>query len=157
MNKVPDQRAFVVGGANSAGQAAVHLSRFASQVTLLVRGPSLSGRMSAYLINELERASNLSVWLNTVITRVDGRGRLETISLQDSGTGREWTEPAEGLFVLIGADPHSDWLADTVERDSRGFLVTGSDIVHWPLDRPPLPQETSTSGSSLPATYGMDQ
>jgi thioredoxin reductase (NADPH) len=141
-----DQRAFVVGGANSAGQAAVHLSRFASQVTLLVRGPSLSGRMSAYLINELERASNISVWLNTVITRVDGRGRLETISLQDSGTGREWTGPAEGLFVLIGADPHSDWLADTVERDSRGFLVTGSDIVHWPLDRPPLPQETSTPG-----------
>ena len=141
-----DQRAFVVGGANSAGQAAVHLSRFASQVTLLVRGPSLSGRMSAYLINELERASNISVWLNTVITRVDGRGRLETISLQDSGTGREWTEPAEGLFVLIGANPHSDWLADTVERDSRGFLVTGSDIVHWPLDRPPLPQETSTPG-----------
>jgi thioredoxin reductase (NADPH) len=141
-----DQRAFVVGGANSAGQAAVHLARFSSQVTLLVRGPSLSGRMSAYLIDELERASNISVWLNTVITRVDGRGRLETISLQDSKTGREWTEPAGGLFVLIGADPHSDWLADTVERDSRGFLVTGSDIVQWPLDRAPLPQETSTPG-----------
>jgi thioredoxin reductase (NADPH) len=141
-----DQRAFVVGGANSAGQAAVHLSRSSSQVTLLVRGPSLSSQMSAYLINELKRASNISVWLNTVITRVDGRGPLETISLQDFRTGREWTEPAEGLFVLIGADPHSDWLAETVERDIRGFIVTGSDIVHWSLDRPALPQETSTPG-----------
>jgi thioredoxin reductase (NADPH) len=102
--------------------------------------------MSAYLINELKRASNISVWLNTVITRVDGRGPLETISLQDFRTGREWTEPAEGLFVLIGADPHSDWLAETVERDIRGFIVTGSDIVHWSLDRPALPQETSTPG-----------
>jgi thioredoxin reductase (NADPH) len=140
------QQAFVVGGANSAGQAAVHLARFASRVTLLVRGPSLSERMSAYLINELKRTSNISIWLNTVITRVGGRGRLEAIWLKDSVTGREWSESADGLFVLIGADPHSDWLADTVERDSRGFLVTGTDVIHWPLQRPPLPQETSMPG-----------
>lgn len=140
------QRAFVVGGANSAGQAAVHLARLSSLVTLLIRGPSLSERMSAYLINELERTSNINVWHNTVVTRLEGRGRLEAVTLKDSATGGEWTEPADGLFVLIGADPHSDWLADTVERDSRGFLVTGSDLVHWPLDRPPLPQETSTPG-----------
>jgi thioredoxin reductase (NADPH) len=102
--------------------------------------------MSAYLINELKRTSNISIWLNTVITRVEGRGRLEAIWLKNSVTGRERSESADGLFVLIGADPHSDWLADTVERDSRGFLVTGSDVIHWPLQRPPLPQETSVPG-----------
>jgi len=140
------QRAFVVGGANSAGQAAVHLARFVSQVTLLVRGPSLSDRMSAYLINELERVSNVSVWLNTTVSGVYGQGRLEAIAVRDSTTGQTRTEPAAALFVLIGADPHSDWLADTVERDSQGFLLTDLDVVSWPLDRSPLSQETSTPG-----------
>ena len=139
------QRAFVVGGANSAGQAAVHLARFASHVTLLVRGPTLSQRMSAYLINELERSPNISVQLNTAVTGVDGQGRLETIQVRDS-IGREHTELADGLFVLIGAHPHSDWLAGSVERDPQGFLLTGSDLLDWPLDRPPLSQETSTPG-----------
>ena len=122
------QRAFVVGGANSAGQAAVHLARFASHVTLLVRGPSLSASTSAYLIHEIERASNISVWHGSTVTGVHGHGRLEAISVRDSATGREQIEPADGLFVLIGADPHSDWLADTVERDSKGFLLTDSDL-----------------------------
>jgi thioredoxin reductase (NADPH) len=140
------QRAFVVGGANSAGQAAVHLARFASQITLLVRGPSLSTSMSAYLIHELQRASNISVWPNTTVTGVNGQGRLEAISVRDSATGREQTEPADGLFVLIGADPHSDWLADTAERDAKGFLLTGLDLSRWPLERPPLSQETSAPG-----------
>jgi thioredoxin reductase (NADPH) len=140
------QRAFVVGGANSAGQAAAHLARFASQVTLLVRGPSLYERMSAYLINELERASNISVWLNTTLSGVYGQGRLEAIAMRDSTTGQIRTEPAAALFVLIGADPHSDWLADTVERDSQGFLLTDLDVDKWPLARPPLSQETSTPG-----------
>ena len=140
------QRAFVVGGANSAGQAAVHLARFASQVTLLVRGPSLSTSMSAYLIEEIERASNISVWANAAVTGVRGDGRLEAISVWHSATGREQIEPADGLFVLIGADPHSDWLAETVERDAKGFLLTGPDLSHWPLDRPPLSQETSAPG-----------
>ncbi len=140
------QRAFVVGGANSAGQAAVHLARFASHVTLLVRGPSLSASMSAYLIHEMDRASNISVWLNATVTGVHGRGRLEAISVRDSTTGREQTESANGLFVLIGAHPHSDWLADVIERDSQGFLLTDSDLARWPLDRPPLPQETSVPG-----------
>jgi thioredoxin reductase (NADPH) len=140
------QQAFVVGGANSAGQAAVHLARFASHVTLLVRGPSLSASMSAYLIHEMDRASNISVWLNATVTGVHGRGRLEAISVRDSATGREQTEHADGLFVLIGAHPHSDWLADVVERDSKGFLLTDSDLARWSLDRPPLLQETSTPG-----------
>jgi thioredoxin reductase (NADPH) len=140
------QRAFVIGGANSAGQAAVHLARFASQVTLLVRGPSLAASMSAYLIHEIERASNISVRPNATVTGVHGSARLEAISVRDSATGGEHAEPADGLFVLIGADPHSDWLADTVERNSKGFLLTDSDLSHWPLDRPPLSQETSTPG-----------
>jgi thioredoxin reductase (NADPH) len=140
------QRAFVIGGANSAGQAAVHLARFASQVTLLVRGPSLAASMSAYLIHEIERASNISVRPNATVTGVHGSARLEAISVRDSATGKEQAEPADGLFVLIGADPHSDWLADTVERNSKGFLLTDSDLSHWPLDRPPLSQETSTPG-----------
>jgi thioredoxin reductase (NADPH) len=140
------QRAFVVGGANSAGQAAVHLAPFASHVTLLVRGPSLSERMSAYLIKELERASNISVCPNTTVSSVYGSGRLEAIAVRNSATGEERTEPADGLFVLIGADPHSDWLAGAVERDAQGFLLTDSDVIHWPLDRLPLPQETSTPG-----------
>jgi thioredoxin reductase (NADPH) len=140
------QQAFVIGGANSAGQAAVHLARFASQVTLLVRGPSLSASMSAYLIHEIERASNIRVWHNSMLTGVHGHGRLEAISVRRSATDSEQIEPADGLFVLIGADPHSDWLADTVERDSKGFLLTGPDLSHWPLDRPPLSQETSTPG-----------
>jgi thioredoxin reductase (NADPH) len=140
------QQAFVIGGANSAGQAAVHLARFASQVTLLVRGSSLSASMSAYLIHEIERASNIRVWHNSTLTGVHGHGRLETISVRRSAADSEQIEPADGLFVLIGADPHSDWLADTVERDSKGFLLTGPDLSHWPLDRPPLSQETSAPG-----------
>jgi thioredoxin reductase (NADPH) len=140
------QRTFVIGGANSAGQAAVHLARFASQVTLLVRGPSLSASMSAYLIHEIERATNINVWTNATVTGVRGDGRLEAISVWHSATGSEQTEPADGLFVLIGADPHSVWLANTVERDSKGFLLTGPDLSHWPLDRPPLSQETSAPG-----------
>jgi thioredoxin reductase (NADPH) len=140
------QRAYVVGGANSAGQAAVHLARFASQVTLLVRGPSLSTSMSAYLVDEIERASNINVWANAAVTGIHGQGRLEAVSVRDSATGRDRTEPADGLFVLIGADPHSDWLADTVERDAKGFLLTGPDLSRWPMERPPLSQETSTPG-----------
>jgi thioredoxin reductase (NADPH) len=139
------QRAFVVGGANSAGQAAVHLARFASHVTLLVRGPSLFERIS-YLINELERAANISVWLNTAVSSVYGQGRLEAVTVRDLTTTRERTEPAAALFVLIGADPHSNWLAGSLQRDARGFLPTGFDLDRWKLDRPPMLQETSTPG-----------
>src|SRR4051812_9506554 len=124
----------------------MHLARFASHVTLLVRGPSLSVGTSAYLINELERASNISVWLNTTVSGLHGDGRLEAITVRDSTTGQQRTDAAAALFVLIGADPHSEWLADSVERDARAFLLPVSDLGRWPLARPPLLQETSAPG-----------
>jgi thioredoxin reductase len=123
------QRVVVVGGANSAGQAAVHLARHAEQVTLLVRGHSLSAGMSAYLVGELERADNVTVRLHTEVAAVHGAGRLEALTLRDNATGLTTTLPAAALFILIGAVPHTDWLAATVERDGRGFLLTGRDLL----------------------------
>jgi thioredoxin reductase (NADPH) len=149
------QRTFIVGGANSAGQAAVHLARFASQVPLLVRGPSLSTSMSAYLIDEIDRATNINVWTNATVTGVHGRGRLEAISVRDSATGREQTEPAGRLFVLIGADPHSDWMADAVERDSEGFVLTGPDLTHWALASRLCRLKPALRECLPPATYAM--
>ena len=147
------QRVVVVGGANSAGQAAVHLARHAEQVTVLVRGHSLSAGMSAYLVGELERADNVTVRLHTEVTAVHGAGRLEALTLRDNATGLTTTLPAAALFILIGVVPHTGWLAATVERDERGFLLTGRDLLRdggrpraWPLDRPPLLLETGLPG-----------
>jgi len=147
------QRVVVVGGANSAGQAAVHLARYAEQVTLLVRGGSIADGMSAYLVQELERAGNVTVRLHTEVAQAHGAGRLEALTLRDNMTGRTETLPAAALFILIGAEPHTDWLAAAVERDERGFLLAGRDLIrdrsarrHWLLDRPPLLLETSLPG-----------
>jgi thioredoxin reductase (NADPH) len=147
------QRVAVVGGANSAGQAAVHLARHAERVTLLVRGRSLAEGMSSYLVEELRRAGNITVRLRTEVTAVHGAGRLEALTLRDGTTGATETLKAEALFILIGAEPHTDWLAATVERDDRGFLLTGRELLRdgrpppdWPLDRPPLLLETSLPG-----------
>jgi thioredoxin reductase (NADPH) len=147
------QRVAVVGGANSAGQATVHLARHAEQVTLLVRGGSLTEGTSTYLMQELERAGNVAVRLRTEITEVHGAGRLEALTIRDRDTHA--TEPlaAAALFIMIGAEPHTDWLAASVERDDRGFLLTGRDLLRdgqpppgWPLDRAPLLLETSLPG-----------
>jgi thioredoxin reductase (NADPH) len=147
------QRVVVVGGANSAGQAAVHLARHAEQVTLLVRGDSLADSMSAYLLQELERAGNISVRLRTEVTAVHGARRLEALTVQDNTTGSTQKLSTAALFILIGAEPHTDWLATTVQRDERGFILTGRDLLRnassppaWPLDRPPLLLETSLPG-----------
>ena len=118
-------RVFVVGGANSAGQAAVHLARFAGKVTLVVRGSSLAASMSQYLIDEIEGKENIEVLLATEVVGVGGDGRLERLTLR-SGDGVEEV-PADGLFVLIGAEPRTEWLPDDIERDERGFVLTGSD------------------------------
>jgi thioredoxin reductase (NADPH) len=143
----------VVGGANSAGQAAVHLARHAEHVTLLVRGDSLAEGMSTYLVQELQRAGNITVRLRTEVTEVHGAGRLETLTIRERAAEATERLAAAALFIMIGAEPHTDWLAATVERDDRGFLLTGRDLLRdgrppsgWPLDRPPLLLETSLPG-----------
>ena len=139
------QEVYVVGGGNSAGQAAMHLSKYAERVTLLVRGSSLSASMSRYLIQELEAAENIKVRCNTRVLDGGGRGRLEQLVLEDSGV--EETVPAAGLFVLIGAHPHTGWLPEEVARDERGYIITGSDLLRGELpERPPMPLETSVPG-----------
>ena len=147
------QRVAVVGGANSAGQAAVHLARHAEQVTLLVRGDALAEGMSAYLVQELERADNITVRLRTEVTEVHGAGRLEGLTIRDRAAKGTEDLTAAALFIMIGAEPHTDWLAATIEWDDRGFLLTGRDLLRdgrppsgWPLDRPPLLLETSLPG-----------
>lgn len=142
---------FVVGGGNSAGQAAIHLARYASSVTLLVRGASLAASMSQYLIDSLD-AAGVRVRLRTEVADGGGSGRLAWIELRDRDTGETRTEPATGLFLLIGAEPHTAWLPERIERDQWGYLFTGPDVmeshaVHrWPLERQPLMLETCVPG-----------
>jgi thioredoxin reductase (NADPH) len=147
------QEVYVVGGANSAGQAAMHLSRYASRVTMLVRGSSLASSMSDYLIQEIEAAQNIDVRYHTRVTDGGGEGRLEHLVLEDSASGLTETVPAAALFVLIGAEPRTGWLPEEIQRDKRGFVVTGQDLLGdgrspqgWPLARPPLHTETSMPG-----------
>jgi thioredoxin reductase (NADPH) len=139
---------YVVGGANSAGQAALHLAKFASRVTLLVRGHSLEQGMSTYLITQIQNTPNVEVRLRTRV--IDGRGedRLEFLTLEEAVTGRREEVPAAAVFVLIGAGPRTEWLRGAVRSDDRGFVLTGGDVPkdEWPLERPPLPFETSLPG-----------
>jgi thioredoxin reductase (NADPH) len=147
------QEVYVVGGANSAGQAATHLSKYASKVTLLVRGSSLVASMSEYLIKEIDAAENVNVRFNIRVVDGGGEGRLQHLVLRDSTSGLTETVPASALFVLIGSEPHTTWLPKEIERDQRGFIVTGPDLLRgglppegWPLGRLPLPMETSMPG-----------
>jgi len=148
-----DEHVFIVGGANSAGQAAVNLARYAKQVTIVIRGDSLAARMSQYLIDEISATPNIDVRANTQIAAAEGAGKLEALSLQDTTTGATQTVPASALVIMIGAVPHTDWLPPRIRRDEHGFVLTGSDIVQdgdptgeWSLRRPPLPLETSMPG-----------
>jgi len=146
-----DHDVYIVGGANSAGQAAVYLARTARSVTLLVRGPSLRKSMSYYLIQQVEAMPNINVRVCTEISEAHGNGRLEGLTLRDANNGRTDTVEAHWLFVFIGAAPLTDWLGDAVARDSRGFILTGPDLVAhhlegWPLERPPYHLETSVPG-----------
>jgi thioredoxin reductase (NADPH) len=144
-----DKDAFIVGGANSAGQAALHLADFARRVTLVVRGESLSAGMSHYLVQEVEATPNVEVRLSSEVVGGGGDGRLEYLELQDAGTGESETVSADGLFILIGANPRTEWLPDEIARDEQGFLLTGSDLRSehgWPLERSPGLLETSMPG-----------
>jgi thioredoxin reductase (NADPH) len=147
------QEVYVVGGGNSAGQAARHLSKHARHVTLLARGESLASSMSQYLIKELEAAENIQVRVNTQVVNGGGQGRLEHLVLEDCATKRTETVPAAALFVLIGARPHTGWLPEEVMRDERGYIITGNDLLRdgsppegWPLERAPMLLETSVPG-----------
>lgn len=138
---------FVVGGGNSAGQAAVHLARHACRVTILVRRATLAETMSRYLIDEIEGQPNITVRYQTQI--VDGSGdnsRLESLTLQDSGTGQTERVSADAVFVLIGARPYTQWLPDGIQRDRYGFVVTGPANPEWLLERPPFMFESSMAG-----------
>jgi thioredoxin reductase (NADPH) len=142
------QEVYVVGGANSAGQATQHLARFAARVTLLVRGESLAASMSDYLITQLQALSNVQVRLRTRVVDGYGAERLERLTLEDIGSGHREEVTAAALFVLIGAEPRTEWLRDVIQRDDRGYLLTGRDLPPqaWPLARQPLPFETSLPG-----------
>jgi thioredoxin reductase (NADPH) len=148
-----DQDVYIVGGANSAGQAAMYLSRGAKSVTLLVRGESLSASMSHYLIQQIEESPNIQVRSRTVVEEAHGDGRLERLTLRDVDSGQTEQVDAQWVFVFIGAAPLTDWLDGTVLRDERGFILAGPDLSAdgrppegWELDRPPYHLETNVPG-----------
>ena len=148
-----EQDVYIVGGANSAGQAAVYLARGAKSVTIVVRGPSLRKSMSHYLVEQIERVPNIRVRSCTEVAEAHGDGHLERLTLRDSDTGDTEVVDAQWLFVFIGAAPLTGWLDGVVHRDGRGFVLAGPDLaaageqlVGWPLDRAPYHLETSVPG-----------
>ncbi|SIR82627.1 FAD-dependent oxidoreductase [Micromonospora avicenniae] len=148
-----DQEVYIVGGANSAGQAAVFFSRYAARVHLVVRGPDLTASMSRYLIDQLEQSDRITVHPHTQVVGAAGGDHLERITLCDSRTGEVRTAETSWLFVFIGAEPRTDWLDGVLLRDERGFIITGPDLVTdgkppsgWSLSRDPYHLETSLPG-----------
>jgi thioredoxin reductase (NADPH) len=144
---------YVVGGANSAGQAAMYFSKYADQVTMLVRGDSLTKSMSQYLIEQIESTPNISVRTHCSVIEVDGETSLEKMVIANSQTGTQETVPATSLFIFIGAMPQTDWLDGIVERDKQGFILAGMDLLKdrqrpkgWTLDRDPFLLESSVPG-----------
>jgi thioredoxin reductase (NADPH) len=147
------QNVFIVGGANSAGQAAVYLAKHAKSVTILVRGPSLTKSMSHYLIEQVESFPNISVRTCTEVVEAHGTDHLESLTLRDANTGETETVDAGYLFAFIGAAPLTDWLDEVLIRDDHGFVLAGPDLLvdgelppGWPLDRAPYHLESSVPG-----------
>jgi thioredoxin reductase (NADPH) len=148
-----DEEVFVVGGANSAGQAAMHLSKYARRVTMLVRGPSLAQTMSQYLINQIAETPNITLRCQTCVAEAHGETHLESITVTDLNSETSETFPTKSLFIFIGAQPHTDWLDGKLERDEQGFIRSGPELLRdgrnprgWALDRQPYLLETSVPG-----------
>jgi thioredoxin reductase (NADPH) len=144
---------YIVGGANSAGQAAMYFSRFARQVTMLVRGSSLSDSMSQYLEDQIAATKNIQVKLNSSVIAVAGTDHCDTITIQDNKTRATETVPASALLIYAGAVPRTDWLAGIVERDEQGYVISGQHLMlegkrptGWTADRDPFYLETSVPG-----------
>jgi thioredoxin reductase (NADPH) len=144
---------YVVGGANSAGQAAMNFARYAEKVVVLVRGEGLAATMSQYLIDQIQQTANIQIWTHASVTEAHGDKRLEEISVLCSDTNKVERAPASSMFIFIGALPRTDWLAGLVERDQRGFILTGPDLLRdgerpkgWTLDRDPFLLETNVPG-----------
>ena len=144
---------YVIGGANSAGQAAMHFSKFAEKVVMLVRGNSLASTMSHYLIEQIEKTPKIEVWTQTSVVGVHGEARLSGITVLCSPSGETKELPATSLFIFIGAQPSTAWLGTVVERDDRGFILSGPDLIRdgkrpetWTLPRDPTLLETSVPG-----------
>ena len=144
---------YVVGGANSAGQAAMNFAKYAERVVILVRGESLSSTMSQYLIDQIKEMPNIQLWTHASVAEAHGDTHLEEISVLCSDTGKVERVPASAMFIFIGALPRTDWLASVVERDERGFILTGPDLIRdgqrpkgWALDRDPFLLETNVPG-----------
>ena len=147
------RKVFVIGGANSAGQGAIFLSRYASEVTILIRGDSLYKSMSRYLIDQIERTENILLRVNTEVMAVSGDVRLETVTLKNNVSGESETLPADAIFIFIGAVPYSDLVVGIVERTEAGFILTGPDLMrdghrpnNWKPKRDPFLLETSVPG-----------
>ncbi len=148
-----DEDVYIIGGANSAGQAAMFFSRYAQRVVMLVRGDSLAATMSQYLIDQIKDTPNIHVEYRTQVVEVHGDDHLQTISIKCDQTGDVSRVPAAALFIFIGAEPRTAWLDGTVERDSRGFVLTGPDLMRegkrpkgWSLERDPGLLETNVPG-----------
>lgn len=144
---------YVIGGANSAGQAAMNFARYAEKVVILVRGEGLAATMSQYLIDQIERTPNIQIWTHASVSEVHGDTHLEEISVLCTDTDKIERVPAGSMFIFIGALPRTDWLAGLVERDERGFILTGPDLIRdgqrpksWTLDRDPFLLETNVPG-----------
>jgi thioredoxin reductase (NADPH) len=143
---------YIVGAANSAGQAALNLSRYAKRVVLVVRAAALASTMSQYLIERIESTPNVEVRYRSEVVAGRGDGHLEWLTLADRGSGATEEVPAGWLFIFIGATPHTEWLGSDVARDDKGFIITGQDLLapasarRWPLPRPPFTLETSVPG-----------